>query len=133
MAVDQKLIRELINTYFPDAADDFSNIYLAVDSAVFGAVSQKMPLSVIFSATTQVDSDLVTFTGTTYSLVFDTPFLNSNYRLSLEVYKIDTSSGNTYKTSIPIMNEQKLTTGFSFELYKDYGQTIYVDYKAESR
>lgn len=137
MAIDQKRAYALIKTYFPDAADDFSNIYVIVDAVIFGNEAKKMPLSTLFSAAIHTESDLKTFTGSSFSLNFEDEggqsFNDGDYRLDLMVYKIDESSGNTYKTTIPILNENKTPTGFSFDIYKDYGQTIYVDYKAETR
>lgn len=137
MAVNQKRIYALINQYLPGEFDDFSSIYVAVDKNGFGDEAKKMPLSALFSGAVHVESDLVTFTGTTFSLNFvdegGIQFVDSDYRLDLMVYKIDSSGGNTYKTAIPVLNESKTPEGFSFDVYKDYGVTIYVDYKAETR
>lgn len=138
MAIDQKRIYELINQYLPDASDDFSSIYIAVDKNGFGSEAKKMPLSVLFSATTEhKESDITTFTGTSFSLVYTdeggTAFNDSDYRLDLKVYKIDDIDGKSVKTSIPILDEAQTAVGFSFDLYKNYGVTIYVDYKAETR
>ena len=140
MPVTQKRIYELLQQYLPDAGDDFSSIYIAVDKNGFGDEAKKMPLSVLFSAAIHVESDIKTFTGRGFSLSYEdeggTAFNDADYRLfpNLSVYKIDTDiNGKSYRTEVPILDFLQTPTGFSFDLYKDYGVTMYVDYYATTR
>lgn len=135
-SIIQKRIHALTDLFTPSASDDFTNIYFAVDSPAW-IRARKLKASTIFSSVVHTESSIKTFTGTTYSLTYTdvggTPFNNNDYRLTLNVWTIETIDGKTYRQyEQSLLNLTQTPTGFSFEVYENSG-TMYVDYYATTR